>query len=190
MLFEVRVTFYPLERAHFSYLVRWLNMPHVQVVWGGPTRWTLADVAQKYSSHVDGYLEEKGERKPIFAYIYAISGVLAGFIQCYDARHFAREGYELSDVVDLAQHQNLGAIDFYLGETVLLGNGWGAVVVQEFLSQFVFKKFHTCFVDPDLANIYGQETLKKAGFVALDYAEDSYIVPMIARSKAGGLFDL
>jgi len=176
------VTFYPLERTHFPLLVRWLNMQHVHLVWGGPDRWTAAHVAEKYGSYVDGYAFEAETRRPIFAYVYAIHGKLSGFIQCYNAYDFDRAGYQLQDVIDTRKYSSLGALDFYLGEPTLLGKGWGAVVVREFLTHFVWKKFRSCFVDPDSANAAGIKAFAGAGFRELDASNEVEIVPMVAFS--------
>lgn len=179
---SAHVTFYPLERTHFPLLVRWLNTQHVHLIWGGHERWTPVNVAQKYGSYVDGYAFDGEKRRPIFAYVFAINGKLAGFIQCYDAYDFDRMGYQLGDIFDLEDFPSLGALDFYLGETSLLGKGWGAKVVREFLLHFVWKKFRACFVDPDPANALGIKAFAGAGFIELDVPEDICIVPMLAKA--------
>lgn len=176
------VTFYPLERAHFPHLLKWLNAPHVHLVWGGHERWTAAHVAEKYGSYVDGYAFDGVEKRPMFAYVFAIDGKPAGFIQCYDAYDFARAGYELEDVLDTRRYSSLAGLDFYLGESTLLGKGWGSHVLHDFLIHFVWKKFRACFVDPDPANAVGIKAFAGAGFMELDAPEDIQIVPMLAIS--------
>lgn len=176
------VTFYPLERTHFPLLVRWLNAPHVHLVWGGPERWTAALVAEKYGSYVDGFALNGDQKRPMFAYVYAINGQLAGFIQCYNAYDFDRVGYQIRDILDSQRFLSLAALDFYLGEPTLLGKGWGTCILRNFLMHFVWKKFRTCFVDPDPANAPAIKAFAEAGFIELEAPEDIKIVPMLAFS--------
>ena len=63
------IHFAPLSETHFPLLLKWLEQPHVKAWWDRDISYTQALVEEKYTSYVDGYKLENGEKKTISAFI-------------------------------------------------------------------------------------------------------------------------
>lgn len=162
----IQITFTPLSALHFSYMLKWLETPHVKKWWDQDIIYTIDLVKEKYESYVDGYKQIDGVNKSIHAYIINVEQEPAGYIQIYNANDFPRS----KQLTDLPK--NLGCIDIFIGEEKYLGQNIGSMAIKEFLNQYGTSYSHI-FVDPDPNNITAIKSYKKAGFYEYSRHEDT-----------------
>ena len=148
------IHFAPLSETHFPLLLKWLEEPHVKSWWDRDISYTQALVEEKYTSYVDGYKLENGEKKTISAFIIYVDNNPIGLIQIYKLQDFARKAL----LIDFPE--SLAAIDFFIGDINYIGKGLGA----EILKSFDYKGYENILVDPDMDNIAAIKTYEKAGF--------------------------
>jgi len=160
------ISFQPLEKEHFSLLFKWLELPHVKEFWDKSTLWTKELIQEKYSSYVDGYKLANGVRKPLRAYLIYLHALPIGYIHYYNAYDFPSEGYDLKEIVKNSKGENLSlaALDLFIGEKEVYGNGIGSLVIKTFLETYVWPKFDACLVDPEKRNLGAIKAYAKAGF--------------------------
>ena len=178
-------TFEPIDESHFSLLLKWLESPFIKVWWDPEITWTHKLIEEKYGTYVKGYkkiiLAGKVIERPISAFIILLNSHKIGYIQYYDFYDFPRE---YSQVIS-GLPANLAAIDMFLGEKNLMGKGIGPALLEQFLKEYVFKKFDAVFVDPESANKNAIRAYEKAGFVRFKQIQNGNITCMI-RAKEGG----
>lgn len=165
----MKIDFKPLLISDFPLLLKWQEAPHVKKWWDRNITCTAELVKEKYSSYTQGYKLEKGERKPISAFIIYLKDEPIGYIQIYNAYDFPR-----SKPLDHLP-RSLGAIDFYIGEEEHLAQGIGATI----LKTFDYQGFDYILVDPDIDNIAAIKTYEKAGFKKIEEHLDTNEVWMI-----------
>jgi aminoglycoside 6'-N-acetyltransferase len=154
------IGFYPLKVENFPLMAIWLNEPDVHKWWGEGKQWSLQDVKLKYATYTKQYKEQKGERKSIYPYVITFHDKEIGYIQYYDAHDFPREdGDRLVELL-----KPLAAIDLFIGDPNFIRKGLGGVILDEFIIRFVWNRFDSCFVDPDLENKAAIRAYQKADF--------------------------
>lgn len=158
-----KFVFEPLLPAHFPLLHKWIQEPHVWQWWGEGKSWTFDEVEAKYGSYTSCYKIEGGIAKAIHPFVVILQRQPIGFIQCYDAFDFPREGFKVQEVWD-REDGSLAALDFYIGEVGFLGRGLGREIVQAFLKAHVFTRYDACMVDPEKNNKIAIKTYLKAEF--------------------------
>jgi aminoglycoside 6'-N-acetyltransferase len=156
----MHISFTPLEKSHFPLLLNWLESPHVKAWWDQDIIYNMDLVKQKFGHYVQGYKLEDGERKAMDGRIILLDNQPIGYIQCYNAYDYPREGGVSLEGLPT----NLAAIDFYIGDISYIGKGLGLLLLKQFLNEIVFKKFAACFVDPDTANKSAICSYEKSGF--------------------------
>lgn len=156
------IGFTPLQKDHFPLIRTWLNSPHLKTNWGEDRIWTASEIEQKYSSYIQNYKIENGQKKTIYSFIIEYDQELIGYIQYYNAFDFAREGYQFKDVYN--GPLSIAALDVYIGDPQYLGKGIGPCVIRQFLEQHIFKHFPACMVDPEKENKRAIRAYEKAGF--------------------------
>jgi RimJ/RimL family protein N-acetyltransferase len=161
----MNITFEPLKELHFPLMLKWLETTHVKKWWDQDVVYTIDLVKEKYASYAQGYKQEKGVNKPVFAYIINVNLEPIGYIQLYNAYDFPRD----NKLVDLPK--NLGAFDIFIGEEQYLGKNLGSSAISKFLSSYGSNYSHI-FVDPDSNNIAAIKSYEKAGFIK--FAEQKY----------------
>lgn len=173
-------SFIPLSMHHLDILHRWMQEPHVQQWWGEGRSWSTSDIMDKYTPYTLGYKIENGEKKPIAPFLIEFEDRPIGFIQCYNAFDFKREGFDVKDIWQDEKH-SLATIDFYIGDPDCIGKGLGTQALKAFLHQYVFSHFNACLVDPDKNNKIAIKTYSKAGFSTKKDLDSSII--MIATKE-------
>lgn len=154
------ISFRNLAESDFSLLLNWLQIPHVKMWWDSEVVWTLDKITQKYSSYVNQYKIENGKKRSIFAFIIVLDRQPIGYIQYYDSCDFL--SLPANQFFDF---QKIAAIDFYLGEESVLGQGLGSAALKQFVQNIVFQQFDTALVTPDIKNHSAIACYQKAGFI-------------------------
>lgn len=172
---QAMIAFEPLQSSHFSLLKKWLNAKHVRQWWEENQVWTSKQVKSKYESYVKGYKEQAGQKKPIRAFVITCAQYPIGYIQFYSAYDFPRS-HALQQLP-----ASLAAVDFYVGEASYLQKGLAPVILQLFLSKFVWQSFTACFVDPDSENSRAIQAYRRAGFSILAELPDPKVTWMLKK---------
>ncbi len=172
------IAFRNLSEHDFPLLLKWLEIPHVKMWWDSEVIWTLDKITQKYSSYVNQYKIENGKKRSIFAFIILLDEQPIGYIQYYDARDFLI--LPANNACDL---QKIAAIDFYLGEESVLGQGLGSVALMQFVQNIVFQQFDTALVTPDIKNHSAIACYQKAGFIPFLTKEKTHELWLIAKRE-------
>ncbi len=172
------ISFRSLSEQDFPFLLKWLETPHVKTWWDSEVVWTIDKITQKYSSYVNQYKLENGKKKSIFAFIILLDEQPIGYIQYYDARDFLP--LPVSKTFDFKKS---AAIDFYLGEKSILGQGVGCVALKQFVQNIVFQQFDTALVTPDIKNHSAIACYQKAGFIPCLTKEETNELWLIAKKE-------
>ena len=172
------ISFRSLSEQDFPFLLKWLETPHVKTWWDSEVVWTLDKITQKYSSYVNQYKIENGKKKSIFAFIIQLDEQPIGYIQYYDVRDFLTLSANIS-----CDFQNSAAIDFYLGEESVLGQGIGSAALMQFVQHTVFHQFDTVLVTPDIKNHSAIACYQKAGFIPCLTKEETNELWLIAKKE-------
>lgn len=141
----MRFNFTQLSKPDLPLVRKWLVQPHVAKWLNDENEW-MKEISANLESNWVWHFRADLNLKP------------AGFVQCYDT-YRAPEGPWSS------QPPATFGIDFFLGESSLLGKGNGVKLVNEFV-QFVKMRFNPkrLIVDPDIENKTSQRTIKRYGF--------------------------
>ncbi len=173
-----KISFTPLHHKHFPLLHQWMNTPHVIKWWGENRSWSLEDITKKYETYVLGYKIIDQLKAPIFGFIIRINNAPVGYIQYYNAYDFPREqGYKLKNLP-----KSMTAIDLYIGDVNFIGKGYGEKIINHFLTEYVWRSFDSCMVDPDLDNLDAVRTYEKCSFKAIDKITEANSLLML-RTK-------
>lgn len=130
-----------LKMEHFPLMAIWLNEPHVHKWWGEEKKWCLEDIEHKYATYTEQYKVQDGERKSIYPYVITYHGKHIGYIQYYDAHDFPGEdGDRLTELP-----KPLAAVDLFIGDPGFVRKGLGSMILDRFLTCFVWNRFDGCF---------------------------------------------
>jgi len=151
---EFEISFQPLSETHFAMLHRWLNEPHIKE-WWGEEGCTFSQVQDKYMPRIT-------KREPGSCYIFAAGAEPIGYIQNYWLQDYPEYSSQLGIVVGA----KTAAFDVFIGERNWLGRGVGALVMRQFLCEFIFGEMQAenCIVGPDETNSAAIKAYSKVGF--------------------------
>ena len=182
------ISFQALQMDHVDKLYKWMQTPHVWRWWGEGKSCSRDDIIEKYTSFTQRYKKDQDVNKPIFAFVICVDNCPIGYIQCYNAFDFPREGFEIGDLWK-DHNKSLAAIDFYIGEPEYVGKGLGRNILEEFLKAHVFSRVEACLVDPDKNNNVAIKTYSKAGFSTW-HELDSNILMLATKDNTKNSFAL
>ncbi len=155
------ILFKKLSKTDFPLLLQWLEKPHVKMWWDKDIAWTAALIREKYTSYVEGYKNENGKNRRIYAYIIQSNDVPIGYIQYYDIQDFANEYKNtIKDIV-----KKCALFDWYIGEETYLGKGLGTKILACFLEEYIFKDFDNCCVVSEKMNTKALRVYEKCEFI-------------------------
>lgn len=137
--------FTKLLKSDLPLIRKWLVQPHVAKWFNDESEWMKEISANLESNWVWHFRAD-------------LNSETAGFVQCYDTSK-APEGPWSSQ-----PPATLG-IDFFLGESSLLGKGNGVKLLNDFV-EFIEMRFSPkrLIVDPDIENTKSQQTIERCGF--------------------------
>ncbi|MBS0290771.1 MAG: GNAT family N-acetyltransferase [Proteobacteria bacterium] len=170
------ISFKPFAIEHFTLMQQWLNAPHVNKWYGDRKWWSVKAVEKKYLSHIQGYQEIDGQRKPIRAFIICCAENPIGYLQLCNAHDFT--SYPMGNLP-----VSLGALDLFIGEIDYLNKGLDIVSVINFLEQFVWSVFDNCLICPALKNKQAIETYQQAGFKVIQRLETPPVALMLKQKS-------
>ncbi|MCP0914419.1 acetyltransferase [Legionella sp. 27cVA30] len=172
------ISFRNLSEQDLPLLLKWLETPHVKTWWNDEVIWTLDKITHKYRSYVSQYKLENGKKKSIFAFIILLVEQPIGYIQYYDMYDFLT--LPANKTFDF---QKIAAVDFYLGEESVLGQGIGSAALMQFVQHTVFQQFDTALVTPDIKNHRAIACYQKAGFIPCITKEETNELWLIAKKE-------
>lgn len=145
------ITFRPLRRTDLTRLHGWLQRPHVREYWDDGDR-TPAQVEAHYFR----------EGREVWAYLFALDGQTAGYIQAYPVDEHSEFA---------AWRSEIGAtwgIDLFTGEETWLGRGQAVRIIRAFITrlhtELLGLGLRRLLIDPETRNTRAQHVYGKAGF--------------------------
>lgn len=146
------ITFRALTIDDFKLMHRWFNTPHVQQFYS-LRHWTVEEVEKKLNPYIR-------QEKPVFGFIIILDNKEIGYIQHYKINDFPWPEQSLSEEII----KNGAGLDFFIGETDLIGKGIGTQILKTILDQLIWPQFEYCIVDPDIRNHVMIRCNEKIGF--------------------------
>ena len=146
------ISFRPLTLDDMQAMFLWLLRPHV-AKWYAPKPASFAEAVAKYGPRtLPG--------SPVKAFVIAVDGADAGYIQSYPLAEFPDYAARIGSEAGAA------GIDLFIGEEHLLGWGLGAGAVRKFVDELAFADPATvaCYAGPLEGNAAATRTFAKAGF--------------------------
>lgn len=134
-----------------SLIEHWLHAPHVRRWWGDPVEGSVRLRRNMDEPSMEGFLVH-------------VDGTPAGYIQAYPAD--ALSGHAFGPLSEGA-----AALDMFLGEATLLGQGIGAAALRAMAERLIGEGTARVFVDPSPENAHAVNCSRKAGFRAVGPAE-------------------
>lgn len=157
---ESDLIFEPLQELHFELMLAWLQASHVKCWWDPDISWTLEKVRAKYVSYVQGYKRVRGQKEALDAFVIVFREEPVGYIQMYDLR---KHDHSQEVQLDLLP-KKLAGIDVFFGEVKVIGKGLGSFAIEQFLKNFVAKKYDACAVVVDVKKNPAGIAYSRAGF--------------------------
>lgn len=136
--------FTPVSRADYPRLRAWLAEPHVRAWWGTPDE-ELALIEQDLA---DAAVDMR---------IVSLNGQPFAYVQDYPAHHWPMPQYA-------DQPAGARAMDTFLGDPALLGQGHGARYLKARARALMAQGCPRVVMDPDPANHRAVKTYRRAGF--------------------------
>lgn len=151
-----RLCFRNLEETDLNLLVHWMKLPHVAQWWGPESLMTDIDLKQKYLDYLN--------LKTVHPFIITLGHQPIGYIQFYGATKADNNGWQ--------EPEGSYGVDLFIGETDLLGKGYGTLIVKNFID-FLFTEHHATMIiiDPDPENIRAIRCYEKVGFTPIGLRE-------------------
>lgn len=144
-------SFANILKENIPLLYSWLNEPHVSKWWPTPKKdEPINEFLQRIRSIDTGYL-------------VLLNSIPIGYIQYYKINRNEKSGAWLPELP-----QNTIGIDQFIGDKNLLGKGYGALFIKEFinyLSNSLEPILTTVIVDPEPHNIAAIKCYEKVGFI-------------------------
>ena len=168
---DLEICFSPLEKSHYSLLLKWLSSKHVHDWWYTHVQWTPELIAKLYDSYVEGFILEKGVRAPVYPYIVSIKDIFEevpiGFVEYYDVKASPSEfSYDFNILEKLASSllaKNIAGFDIFIGEEAFCNRGFGRKIIKEFFRNCVFQRFDFCISLIDTKNTRSIRVFEKIG---------------------------
>ena len=122
----------------------WLEAPHVAEWWGNPD--------EQFA-----LVRDDLEHPAMQQFIVAIDDRPFCYLQCYDPNVWPDNGFG-------AQPDGTRGLDQFIGETDMIGCGYGSALIRNFIERLVQSGTPRVVTDPDPANARAMRAYEKAGF--------------------------
>jgi aminoglycoside 6'-N-acetyltransferase-1b/aminoglycoside 6'-N-acetyltransferase-2 len=142
--------FHPFAEAHLTILKDWLKRDHIRPVWQEP---------EDESEFKEKFLNQLPQRS-VYAFIIYFEHHPIGYLQYYNANKVGGGWWE-------NEKPGTFGVDLMIGEEKLLGRGYGATIITEFLSLIKAREesVTSFIIDPDPSNHRAIKSFEKAGFI-------------------------
>jgi aminoglycoside 6'-N-acetyltransferase len=146
------ISFEPLRERDLQQVFAWLRNPCV-ARWYGPLPDSIAEVQAKYRPRIRG-------EEPVHCAIVHYQKKPVAFIQCYLVSYDAPYAQALN--VD----PGAVAVDLFIGDDDYRSQGFGPIMIQEFVRRVVFQipGCTCCIISPAIDNKRAVSAYEKAGF--------------------------
>ncbi|MBS4163684.1 Uncharacterized protein PRO82_000987 [Candidatus Protochlamydia amoebophila] len=148
----MRIYFQFLESQHVPLIYAWFQTPHIKKWYGSEQEWTIEAIEKKYNPH-------RLQANKIAAFIIYDKQIPIGYIQKYSVSDYSWEGLDLSKLAS-----KLAGIDLFIGNPTYLYQGFGQLILKQFLTQQIQPYFQECLVDPRCDNYAAIRCYEKVGF--------------------------
>jgi aminoglycoside 6'-N-acetyltransferase len=153
------ITFTPLTEDHLPLLWQWFQKPHIKQWYARGEDYTLDMIREKYLPRI-----LKPESIPNF--IVSSNGNPMGYIQLYSLAHSLPDGvkdYTHPLFTDFTP-DHMAGIDLFIAEEKDLRKGYGTLVLENFIDNYVKGKFDMLIVDPVKTNKHAIHFFERNGF--------------------------
>jgi aminoglycoside 6'-N-acetyltransferase len=130
----------------------WLLRPHVARGYA-PRPGSFMEVVAKYGPRTQ-------DANVVKAYVFAVDGADAGYIQAYDLAHFP------DYATQIGCGEGVACVDLFIGDEKRVGSGLGSRVLRAFVDEvaFAMEGVTACVAGPGEGNGAAIRAFEKAGF--------------------------
>lgn len=183
MLTSSDIAFRKLQLTDLPRMHSWLNSPHVREWYDRDKESTLEEITKRYGPKIRG-------EKPTGCYLVLYRNKPAAYIQTY----------KVNDWPDFGDHVGYddatASVDLFIGETNLMGKGFGSLLLRKFLQEIVFSNpdTHTCIIGPEPSNTRAIKAYEKVGFRYVKTLqipgepEETYLMELTREAVLGWYF--
>lgn len=142
------ISFRSMRESDFLMLHNWLRLIHVKEFWYQNESFTYKEIHKKYSKRIkEGIIE---------SYIIQKNNENIGFIQTYI----------IEDSSPFKVNDKIKGIDLFIGEVDYLHKGYGKLIINKFLRNYIFNDPSIRFagIDPEVENLIAIRAYEKSGF--------------------------
>ena len=147
-----RISFTPVEAAHYPLLHGWLSEPHMQEWWGAP---------DPELGYIRDMVEGRDTTRP---FLIVLDDTPIGYIQCWFVGHHQNAAW-------IAEHPWLAelppdtvGVDLSIGHADKLAQGIGSAALTQFVAKLRQQGHTNIIIDPDPGNTRAVRAYEKAGF--------------------------
>lgn len=153
-----KITFSPLQAKQEKMVHEWLHKPHVNEWFHGVG---LQNTIQGIAAFISG------KERRFYAWVAYFDGIPFGFLMTFEINDFSFEGLDPHLAKWVEKGKNSITLDLLIGETVYLGKGLAATMIEEFMRQ-IYPTIDVVFIDPEARNLKAIHVYEKAGFKKID----------------------
>ena len=166
--------FRPLDISDMPQMYIWHNTDFVNKWWRFVDYSTLEKVTNQYEARITNDVEHN--------YIIVLNDMDIGYIQTCLACSYPpyREHINSSDL------DNSSCVDIFIGHKDYIYKGYGAVIIREFLKDYVFNNSQVdkCIIGPEPQNFSSIKMAEKVGFewyktVQFDDGKEEYLMMLL-----------
>jgi aminoglycoside 6'-N-acetyltransferase len=173
-----RINFRKLQISDLELIYDWFRKPEINKWYAEGKTWSFSDIEQKYLPRIQGKENTPG-------FIIEFDEIAVGFIQYYPLTAALPNSLTQENIIDYQIDLTKSAgIDLFIGETLLLGKGYGPQIIVKFLQTIVFKKYDLVFIDPDKINTRAIKAYQRSGFQPVEDHQDEQTVLMFMFKEA------
>ena len=154
-----RISFVPVEAAHYPLLRGWLTEPHMREWWGEP---------DPELGYIRDMVEGRDTTRP---FLIALDAVPIGYIQYWFIGHHQNAEW-IADHPWLAElPSDTVGVDLSIGHADKLAQGIGSAALTKFVAGLRAQGHTNIIIDPDPANARAVRAYRKAGFRPVPHLE-------------------
>lgn len=156
------IHFKPLTENDLPLLHAWLQKPHVKLLYARGKNYTLDMIREKYLPRI-----LNSESIPNFI-VYA-NNIPIGYIQLYCLTYSLPDGVQdyTHSLFENRNPRDMAGIDLFIADEAYLHKGFGAIILKDFIQQYVKGNFSLLIVDPLKSNKQAIQFFETFGFKKL-----------------------